>query len=238
MIGKTRVGKSAVINAIAGAKIAGEGQTTKDITRDVIRHGFTVGDVKYVAWEAPGLQDTSEDDCVVIRKLQKVLQRENIRINLVIYCTLMNRERFEQSEENAISHITEAFSPNFWRKAVFALTYANRVLPPAGYESDEEEAEWFQSRILQFKNVIEGALIKSGVSSDKASEIEVIPAGYHTVSRRMPDAREFYCRGDWIPQFSQTCAKKMNKTSSFHSRNPHSRSETVAKRSELISTSF
>ena len=228
MIGKTRVGKSAVINAIAGQKIAREGQTTKDITREVIRLDFTVDDVKYVAWEAPGLQDTSEDDSVVIRKLQNVLQREKIRINLVIYCTLMNRERFEQSEEDAIRHITEAFSPDFWRKSVFALTYANRVLPPAGFESDEEEARWFQSRIHDFKNVIEGALVKSGVSSDKASEIEVIPAGYHTVSHRMPDAREFYGRGDWIPQFSQTCAKKLHKNSSFHSKNPHSRSETVA----------
>ena len=153
----------------------------------------------------------------------------------------MNRERFEQSEEDAIRHITEAFSPDFWRKSVFALTYANRVLPPAGFESDEEEAEWFQSRILEFKNVIEGALVKIGVSSDKASEIEVIPAGYHTVSHRRPDAREFYGRGDWIPQFSQMCEEKIHKNSSFHSRNPHSRSETVAinvKMSELISESF
>ena len=138
----------------------------------------------------------------------------------------MNRERFEQSEEDAIRHITEAFSPDFWRKSVFALTYANRVLPPAGFESDEEEAKWFQSRIHEFKNVIEGVLVKSGVSSDKA--IEFIPAGYHTASCRMPDAREFYGRGDWIAQFSQACAKMMHKKSSFRSKNPHSRSETVA----------
>ena len=47
--------------------------------------------------------------------------------------------------------------------------------------------------------------MKSGVSSDVASEVAVIPAGYHTVSERMKDAREFYGRADWIPQFLQEC---------------------------------
>ena len=197
VIGKTRVGKSAVINAIAGRKVAREGQDTKDIIRQVTRYNFHVGDVKYVVWEAPGLQDTSEDDSVVITKLKNVLKKECSHINLVIYCTLMNRERFEQSEEDAIRNVTEAFTAEIWKNTVFALTYANRVLPPAGYETDEEEAQWFQSRILEFKKVIEGALVKSGV---KASKIAVFPAGYHTASRRMPDVRKFYGITDWFAE--------------------------------------
>ena len=110
MIGKTRVGKSAIINAIAGKKIAREGQNTKDINREVARYDFIIGDVKYVVWEAPGLQDTSEDDSAVIAKLKNVLKTENSQINLVIYCTLMNRERFDQSEVDAIHNLTEAFT--------------------------------------------------------------------------------------------------------------------------------
>ena len=209
VIGKTRVGKSAVINAIAGRKVAREGQDTKDIIRDVTRYNFNVGDVKYVVWEAPGLQDTSEDDLVVITKLKNVLKRECSHINLVIYCTLMNRERFEQSEEDAIRNVTEAFAPEIWKNTVFALTYANRVLPPAGYETDEEEAQWFQSRILEFKKVIEGALVKSGV---EVSKIAVFPAGYHTASRRMPDAREFYGVTDWVLKMNDRCNECLQNT--------------------------
>ena len=205
MIGKTRVGKSALINAIAGEKVAREGQSTIDITREVGRYDFTVGDVKYVVWEAPGLQDVIEDDSVVITNLKSALQRECDRLDLVIYCTHMNRERFEQSEEIAIRHITEVFTPNIWKNAVFALTFANRVLPPGGNDADEEDVKWFENRILEFKAVTEEALMKSGVSSDVASEVAVIPAGYHTVSERMKDAREFYGRADWIPQFLQEC---------------------------------
>ena len=216
MIGKTRVGKSAVINAIAGAKIAREGQTTKDISREVIRHDFTIGNVKYVTWEAPGLQDISEDDSVVINKLKNVLNREHSYINLVIYCTLMNRERFEQSEEDAIRHITEAFNADIWENAVFALTQANRVLPPSECETDEMEAQWFESRIDDFKNVITSALVKSGVSSEKASNVAVVPAGYHTVTRRVPNAKEFYGISDWVPQFWKHCQEKSQSKGKHH----------------------
>ena len=205
VIGKTRVGKSALINAIAGEKVAREGQSTIDITREVGRYDFTVGDVKYVVWEAPGLQDVIEDDSVVITNLKSALQGECDRLDLVIYCTLMNRERFEQSEEIAIRHITEAFTPNIWKNAVFALTQANRVLPPAECETDEIESQWFQSRIDNFKNVILRALAKSGVSLNKASEIAVFPVGYHTVSRRLPNAKQFYGISDWFPQFWKHC---------------------------------
>ena len=122
VIGKTRVGKSAVINAIAGKKVAKEGQDTRDVVREVTRYDFIVSDVKHVVWEAPGLQDITEDDSITIKKLKDVLKRECNYINLVIYCTLMNRERFEQSEMDAIHHLSEAFGTEIWRKAVFALT--------------------------------------------------------------------------------------------------------------------
>ena len=106
----------------------------------------------------------------------------------------MNRERFEQSEEIAIRHITEAFTTEIWESAIFALTYANRVLPPAEYETDEEEAEWFQSRIDEFKRVIRRALVENGVSHNKALEVDITPTGYHTASR---DASEFLVTTDW-----------------------------------------
>ena len=205
VIGKTRVGKSALINAIAGEKVAREGQNTKDITREVGRYDFTVGDVKYVVWEAPGLQDIIEDDSVVVTNLKRALQGECDHLDLVIYCTLMNRERFEQSEEIAIRHITEAFTSNIWKNAVFALTQANQVLPPPESETDEMESQWFQSRIDNFKNVIVRALAKSGVSLDKASELAVFPVGYHTVSHRVPNAKQFYGIPDWIPKFWKHC---------------------------------
>ena len=212
MIGKTRVGKSAIINAIAGKKIARECQNTKDISREVARYDFIIGNVKQVVWEAPGLQDTSEDDSAVIAKLKNVLKTENSQINLVIYCTHMNRERFEQSEVDAIHNLTEAFTSAFWEKTVFALTYANRVLSPQEFETDEEASSWFRSRVAEFGVIIKQALLKSGVISEKITEIAVVPTGYYRSSRWEPNAKEFYGITDWFLPFWRQCEKKIKET--------------------------
>ena len=209
MIGKTRVGKSAIINAIAGEKTAREGQKTFDITREVGRYDFTVGEVKYVVWESPGLQDITEDDSVVITNLKSALQGECNHLDLVIYCTPMNRERFEQSEVDAIRNLTEAFTSAFWGKAVFALTCANRVLAPDDCETDEEAASWFQSRIREFHEVIKQALVKSGVSPQLLTQLIVSPTGYYRASRWNPNPKEFYGITDWVTEFWQQCEKKI-----------------------------
>ena len=212
MIGKTRVGKSALINAIAGEEIAREGHNTTDITRDVTTYDFSLEGIKYVVWEAPGLQDTTESDSSVITKLKKKLQRECSHINLVIYCTLMNRERFEQSEVEAIHHITEAFTIKIWSKAVFVLTYANRVLPEAGCETNEDAVIWFRSRVNEFKTVIQQALVGSGVSSEDAADVAIIPSGYYKASPWDPNANVFYGITDWVSQFWIHCENKINET--------------------------
>ena len=212
MIGKTRVGKSAIINAIAGEKTAREGQKTFDITREVGRYDFTIGEVKYVVWESPGLQDITEDDSVVITNLKSALQEECNHLDLVIYCTPMNRERFERSEVDAIRNLTEAFTSAFWGKAVFALTCANRVLAPHEYETDEEAASWFQSRVREFHEVIKQALVKSGVSPQLLTQLTVSPTGYYRVSRWNPNPKAFYGVTNWVSQFWQQCEKKIDET--------------------------
>ena len=212
MIGKTRVGKSAIINAIAGEKTAREGQKTFDITREVGRYDFTIGEVNYVVWESPGLQDLTEDDSVVITNLKSALQEECNHLDLVIYCTPMNRERFERSEVDAIRNLTEAFTSAFWGKAVFALTCANRVLAPHECETDEEAASWFQSRVREFHEVIKQALVKSGVSPQLLTQLTVSPTGYYRVSRWNPNAKAFYGVTNWVSQFWQQCEKKIDET--------------------------
>ena len=212
MIGKTRVGKSAIINAIAGEKTAREGQKIFDITREVGRYDFAVGEVKYVVWESPGLQDITEDDSVVITNLKSALQEECNHLDLVIYCTPMNRERFERSEVDAIRNLTEAFTSAFWGKAVFALTCANRVLAPHECETDEEAASWFQSRVREFHEVIKQALVKSGVSPQLLTQLTVSPTGYYRVSRWNPNPKAFYGVTNWVSQFWQQCEKKIDET--------------------------
>ena len=222
MIGKTRVGKSALINAYAATQdddarnmVAIEGKNTTDISRTVESRELKFGNTKFIIWEAPGLQDFTESDSAVTDRLKSTLKGSKCSyINLVIYCTPMNRERFEQSEVNAINHITKAFGNTIWRNAVFALTYANRVLPPAECDTDDKEKEWFQSRIKEFENVITRILADSFDGVDLVPDVCVFPAGYHTATRRIQNPYGFYCIENWFSQFDKL-TKRVIKSSPF-----------------------
>ena len=121
----------------------------------------------------------------------------------------MDRDRVEVSELEAIKQLSQVFTPKIWDTAVFALTFANRVLPPSERETDEEVKEWFKKRIKEFQEVIVRALVESGVPQDKAKQVPVIPTGYHKRTRLMPKPRELYDRPDWFNPFWQTCADHM-----------------------------
>ena len=95
---------------------------------------------------------------------------------------------------------------------MFALTYANRVLSPEECETDEEASSWFTSRVAEFGAIIKQALMKSGVSSEKITEIAVAPTGYHRSSRWEPNAKEFYGITDWFLPFWGLCEKKIKET--------------------------
>ncbi len=210
VLGKTRVGKSTVINSLAtGKKIAKEGSTTTDVCRDVSQYEFTKECTQYRIWEVPGLQDTAESDKDVMSKLLTAFIEKNCSmLDLVIYCTVMNRERFESSEIEAMKSIIDQFGKHVWKKVVFALTYANRVIPQSG-ETDEAESLWFQNRILEFRKVIQSSLEECGVT-DVDTDILLSPAGYHTATRSMNIVKGFFGVEDWIHDFWDTCYTRLN----------------------------
>ena len=121
----------------------------------------------------------------------------------------MDRDRVEITELHAIKQLSQMFTTKIWDTAVFALTYANRVLPPSEIETNEKAAEWFKERIKEFQEVIVRTLVESGVLQDKAREVPVVPAGYYKPTRRMSNPRELYDRPDWFNPFWYSCANQM-----------------------------
>ena len=209
MTGKTGVGKSSITNAIIGQTLACEGKVLGGATREVTNYTTIINDIKFEIWDSPGLQDITEYDDIITERIKKTLKQNCPYLHLLLYCIRMDRDRVEVSELEAIKRLSEVFTPKIWDTAVFALTFANRVLPPSEMETDEEVAEWFKERIKEFQEVIVRALVKSGVPQDKAKEVPVIPTGYHKCTRQMPKPRELYDRPDWFNPFWQSCAAHM-----------------------------
>ena len=209
LTGKTGVGKSSIINAILGQPLAKEGKALGGVTRDVTCHEAIVNGVRFQIWDSPGLQDITEDDGTITTRIEETLRTNCRHLHLLLYCIRMDRDRVEVSELNAIKQLSKIFTTKIWDTAVFALTYANRVLPPDEIETDEEEAQWFKDRVREFKEIVVRALVESGVSEAMATKVPVIPVGYHTPSKQMPDPRELYDRPDWFNPFRHSCANHM-----------------------------
>ena len=172
-------------------------------------HEAIVNDIKFQIWDSPGLQDITEEDGKITTRIQQTLRQHCSHLHLLLYCNRMDRDRVEVSELNAIKQLSKIFTTKIWDTAVFTLTYANRVLPPDEIETDEEETQWFKDRVKEFKEVVVRALVESGVSQAKAKEVPVIPVGYHTPSKQMPNPRELYDRPDWFNPFWHSCANHM-----------------------------
>ena len=149
----------------------------------------------------------------------------------------MDRDRVEVSELEAIKQLSQVFTPKIWDTAVFALTFANRVLPPLEMETDEEVTEWFKERIKEFQEVIVRALVENGVPQDKAKQVPIIPTGYHKRTRLMPKPRELYDRPDWFNPFWQSCinhAEESARTPLLASQKHCAKAKTISKQEKEL----
>ena len=182
------------------------------VTRAVTSYKKKVNDINFEIWDSPGLQDITEKDDVITERIKKTLKQNCPHLHLLLFCIRMDRDRVEVSELEAIKQLSQVFTPKIWDTAVFALTFANRALPPPKIDSEEEAAEWFKKRIKEFQEVIVRALVESGVRQDKAREVPVIPTGYHKPTRQIPNPRELYDRPDWFNPFWQSCVNGMKKS--------------------------
>ena len=207
--GKTGVGKSSLINAIVGQILAKEGKSLGGVTREITRHEGKVNHIKFEVWDSPGLQDITEDDDEITKRITQTLRQHCSHLHLFLYCIRMDRDRMEVSELKSIQQLSQLFSPKIWDSAIFALTFANRVIPPPDLETDEDEARWFKERIKEFQEIIVKAIVDSGVPEDKAKKVPVIPTGYHKPGRHMPNPKKLFDRPDWFNPFWHSCAKQM-----------------------------
>ena len=207
--GKTGVGKSSITNAIIGEIVAEEGKSLGGVTRDISCHERTVNHIKFKVWKSSGLQDITDEDGEITKRIMQTLKQHCSHLHLLLYCIRMDRDRIEISEFEAIKQLSQLFSPKIWESAIFALTFANRVIPPPDMATDEEEAQWFKERIKMFQAAIVRTLVEVGVPEDKAKQVPVIPTGYHKPTKHMPNPWKLFDRPNWFNPFSHSCAKQM-----------------------------
>lgn len=141
LTGKTGVGKSRLVNALVGKRVALEGQQKKPCTATVNEYRTVVNDTEILVWDSPGLQDGKCNEQLYLEDMREKVHE----LDLMIYCIKMDDKRFHEDDKDAIRTLTREFGKNLWKNAVIALTFANKIDDPDG----GDEREYF-SRDLRF----------------------------------------------------------------------------------------
>ena len=205
MTGRTGAGKTTLVNGLVGRVVEKEGGALTTGTKEVIKYEFTEKGTNFVVFDSPGLQDADLKDMDTLERIRKELVATCSEIDLVVYCLDMSRTRIDAADVNAINHLTQGFTAELWKRAVFVLTFANRVQPPGDYEG--EDKEYFLERLKIFKERLNELVPKV--------QIEVVPAGYSRKTKRVPDPYKLPDRIDWFNDFWFTCVSRMKQAAAI-----------------------
>ena len=202
VFGKTGAGKSSLINTLFDERVAKEGDTiyaeTKVISSYTKVITLTINDICVTLWDTPGLKDPFSDGKETIKEIRDECDIRDI--DLFVYCTCFDQTRLGQDDVDCIRDITKAFGDGIWKRALFALTFANLASVPPSNKTQNLQ-EYFQSREKQWREglhrVIKENVNLGEISIGKIDSIPVIATGYRDLP--LPDGR------NWFTDFWEAC---------------------------------
>ena len=170
--GKTGVGKSRLVNALVGRRVAEEGRAKDPCTVGVSPYSVVIEGIEVFVWDSRGLQDGTNNEELHLRDLQR--KNDEHGFDVFIYCLKMDDSRFYSEDKNAIRKLTDRFGPQkLWKNAVVALTFANRIEDP----DDGDELEYFSRELSEWKKAIYDILTELRVDPQTRSALSIVPAG-------------------------------------------------------------
>lgn len=201
LTGKTGSGKSALVNALVGKKVAEEGAEPDPMTSEVTCYEREVLGIRLKVWDSPGLQDGTGNEELYIADMKT----KCVNIDLCLFCINVGDEiKFnrDSSEVKALVKLTEVFGPSVWDHAVIALTFANKLgqknaemMSAKRKKDDEKFKELFCSKISEWDDKLRGMLKSDiGLNPSQVKRLKIIPTGFRKHAG-LPD------RPHWLSAF-------------------------------------
>ena len=215
IIGKTGTGKSSLINAVTGFKLAEEGDTLQPKTTKVTEYSNkAIGDIQLRVWDSPGLQDGTTNEKAYLEDITRKCKN----VDLIIYCIRMSQARIIENGPDSIAmqklSQESCLGPNMWHNTIIVLTFANLVAKKGmKYQEDKSPQgvqKFFQEEFKASKHAIKQRLIHDvGLSASFVDTIPIVVAGYHTTPElpdlTTSDGGSFFWLSDlWLKALSVT----------------------------------
>ena len=187
--GNLATGKSALVNCLIGEEVAPEGKSLDQETTEVMRYQVTIQGLQFNIWDSPGIEAYAEDELQNMKKIAESVPKTD----LLLYCIRMDDALLRKQDILTINHFTYAFGEAVWNNAVFALTFANMVLPARNKDNPLHRKRHFEEKLQTWTKELHEALKNAGVSEMTVETIPVAPAGYYC-EPSLPDDRENWLR--------------------------------------------
>lgn len=197
VVGKTGVGKSALINALVGYEVSEETPVEAGTHRVEEISTELHGGVEAIFYDSPGLHDCKGKEKEYLQQMIDVSQG----LDLILYCTKLTDTRITEEDCDTICEFTHAFGKDFWKNSVFVLTFANNVRPKTNINDPEMKKKELKLKIKLMKKKLHEILrSKAKLSFEVVKSIPFVPAGYYTPDHQiLPDGTH------WFSSFWTAC---------------------------------
>lgn len=202
VVGKTGVGKTSLINSVAGSEVAEEGEELDRGTFNIESYEVEYDKTTIRFWDTPGLFDMTKKSLSYMEKISRKYEE----CDLVLYCSDITDTRVTEQDKRTIHEFTQSLGPAFWKRTCFILTYANHVENPRSNTT----AEYFSNTVERLRSAYKNVLKEAGVPPKDVEQIPFIPAGYHPWS----DDKEMYILHgkNWISLFWMSCFARVKQS--------------------------
>lgn len=160
-------------------------------------YDFCKNNVKITVFDTPGLADDTGNDEKYLEQIKKKITA----VDLFLFCFDMTSIRFRDDDARTIKKVTTTFGRSLWDHALVVLTFANRVQPS---KDKVTEKDFFQQRMLLFRDKICKVLDKEGVDEKALNDLPFVPAG-EWMKPALPD------RNNWLTVFWIEAFKRINR---------------------------
>lgn len=177
VIGKTGVGKSALINALAGNEVSPESDMeTGTYNVEKIVAELSNG-IKVTFYDTPGLHDAKGKEKEYLRQIIDISKD----IDLVVYCNKVTDTRITEEDCATLCEFTRVLGEEFWNNTIIALTFANMVQPKTNIRDPAMRKQALEEKVKLMSTKLQEVLqSKAKLSSNLAKSIPIVPVGYHS----------------------------------------------------------
>ena len=165
MVGRSGVGKSTLIDGLIG----------RNTKKSVERNQFTSETVNINGVDLTLLfvRSIKEEDSD-LEKLKKKIQD----VDLTMYAIKMDDTRIRPTDATFLRKLSKLFGRTFWNKAMFVLTFANRVYVLDANHVLQRSKETFEQKHSQWENFIRKTLSEEGLNDSEIKDIPIVAVGH------------------------------------------------------------